>query len=258
MFAEVNGIRMCYEDRGAGEAIILIGGFGANRHFWDGSAALMEGFRVVTLDNRGVGETEYSGGFSLTDLSDDVVALMDHLDIPRAHVMGWSMGSQIAQLIALNHHDRVKSLTLVSSFRRLPSRFAYVAGGLNDMVLRGEAPMAALATVVNAFCFPESLFRRLDDEGVRMPVPEDPEGPEGLRDQLGAMEGCDTTDQVGGIRVPTLVVHGGKDIVVEPSEGLAVAAAIPGSRFLLLDSAGHSIATELYWGSLRAFVESNA
>ena len=83
------------------------------------------------------------------------------------------------------------------------------------------------------------------------------EAAEGLADQLDAMRVCDTTDLLSEINVPTLVIHGGRDIMVEPSEGAAVAGAVSGSRLLILESAGHSIPPELYLGEFRGFMDSN-
>ena len=91
MFADINGIRMSYEDRGSGEPMVLIGGFGANGAFWSNAVPMMDGYRVITFDNRGVGDTGYEGDFSLEDLADDVVALLGHLELDRVHVLGWSM-----------------------------------------------------------------------------------------------------------------------------------------------------------------------
>lgn len=258
MFADINGIRMNYEEHGSGEPVILIGGFGANLRFWHSSIPLLDGYRVITYDNRGVGETVYEGGFDLDVLADDTVALMNHLGIDRAHVVGWSMGSHIGQSLGIRHGDRLKSLTLVSTYSRRPARSDYVLSGINEMVLRGEAPMECLALVVNAFCFPESVFRDYDSRGDRFPIPKKLERPEGLRDQLAAVNSYDTTDTSSAIAVPTMVIHGGKDIMVEPSEGMGVAASIRGSRFLLLESAGHNIPMGMYVERLRAFIDSNA
>lgn len=258
MFADVNGIRMHYEVAGEGEPVFLIGGFGANAGFWNHAVSMMDGFRVITYDNRGVGETEYEGEFTLDDLADDAVALADYLGIGRFHAVGWSMGSHIGQSLGIRHGDRLKSLTLVSTYTKRPSRSDYILSGINDMVLRGEAPIQCLAMVVNAFCFPETMFRRFEDEGRTFPVPKKCEDPEGLRDQLRAVGAYLTTDTVSSIEVPTMVVHGGRDIMVEPEEGIRVADSIEGSRLLIIESAGHNIQFEQYWEALRGFIDSNS
>lgn len=239
MFADVGDARVRYEDRGAGEPIVLLGGFGANAEFWEGTVAELDGFRVITLDNRGVGSTEYAGRFSVADMADDVNALLGLLGIGSAHVLGWSMGSQIAQCLAVRHPDRVRTLTLVASYLRFPLRADYVLRELTGMVLEGRAPMDCLAIAVNALCVPEAAFDELDSRGLRMTVPERMEKPGGLMDQLDAMSTY-SGEELEGLDVPTLVVHGRRDAMIECDDGAAVAGRIPDSELLLVD-AGHNV-----------------
>lgn len=257
MFADLNGVRLHYEVSGTGEPVILIGGFGTNAAFWEGAKTLLDGYRVVTYDNRGVGQTTCGDGYSEGDMAEDAVALMDHLGIDRAHVLGWSMGSHIGQILGAEHPGRVRSLTLVSTYLRLPSRSAYILEGLTSMAERGEAPTGCLAMAVNAFCYPESLFRRFADEGRDIPIPEKLEDPRGLMGQLRAMRGSDTTDVAPRVGVPTLIIHGSKDIMVEPEEGRRVADAIPGCRYVCIEDVGHDIPFDSYVDVFRGFVDSH-
>lgn len=189
MFADLNGARLHYEVSGTGEPVILIGGFGTNAAFWEHARTLLDGYRVVTYDNRGVGQTSCADGYSETDMAEDAIALMDHLRIEKAHVLGWSMGSHLGQIIGAEHPDRVRSLTLVSTYLRLPSRSFYILEGLTSMAVRGEAPTGCLAMAVNAFCYPESLFRRFADEGRDIPIPEKLEDPGGSDGSASCDEG---------------------------------------------------------------------
>lgn len=251
MFADVGGARLRYEVRGSGDPVLLIGGFGAGVDFWGPTAELLsERFTVVTYDNRGVGETVCSGGFTERDMAGDAAALMDALGIGSAHVLGWSMGSHIAQYLAAEHGGRVRTLTLVSSYLRTPARSMYILRELTSMAARGEAPMEAVAAAVNAFCVPESEFARMRDAGESFPEPDGYQDPHGLMMQLEAMGPADTSDVAPAIRAPTLVVHGDRDIMVEPEEGRRVAEAVPGGRFLLLEGVGHVVPPELYLGEL--------
>lgn len=257
MFADLNGARLHYEVSGTGEPVILIGGFGTNAAFWEHARTLLDGYRVVTYDNRGVGQTSCADGYSERDMAEDAIALMDHLGMEKAHVLGWSMGSHLGQIIGAEHPDRVRSLTLVSTYLRLPSRSLYILEGLTSMAVREEAPTGCLAMAVNAFCYPESLFRRFADEGRDISIPEKLEDPGGLMGQLRAMRGSDTTDVAPMVRVPTLIVHGSKDIMVEPEEGSRVADAIPGCRFVRIEDVGHDIPFDSYVDVFRGFVDSH-
>lgn len=116
MFAESDGARISYDTAGDGEPVILLAGFGAAGSYWRRMPPLLNGCLCVTLDNRGVGDTVYDGPFSMADMADDAVAVMDDLGIGKAHVVGWSMGSHIARKLACRHPDRVADLTLVGTY----------------------------------------------------------------------------------------------------------------------------------------------
>ncbi|MBQ7406062.1 MAG: alpha/beta hydrolase, partial [Candidatus Methanomethylophilaceae archaeon] len=89
MNVDINGIGLNYEDTGSGEVLVLVSGFCSNLRYWKNMVPMLEGYRVVRLDNHGVGDTVYSGDFSIDDMADDVVALMDHLGVDRFSVLGW-------------------------------------------------------------------------------------------------------------------------------------------------------------------------
>ena len=137
MRARINGIEVVYEDTGEGVPLLILGGFGADRDFWVGATSAFPGYRIVTLDNRGVGETVYSAGFSVEDLAEDAFLLMRHLGIDRFNVLGWSMGSQIAQILAAHHPDSVMGLVLVSTYSRIPARSDYLLRTLSRMAAEG-------------------------------------------------------------------------------------------------------------------------
>ena len=88
MFADLDGVSLRYEERGSGEPLVLLGGFGANAGFWEPMLGELDGFRVITMDNRGIGSTRYEGGFSISDMADDVDALLERLDVVDAHILG--------------------------------------------------------------------------------------------------------------------------------------------------------------------------
>ncbi len=257
MFAELQDVKLYYEDEGSGEPVILIAGIGANHRFWKAMVPLLKGYRVITLDNRGVGQTEYKGDIQIDIMADDVIHLMDYLHIYKAHIVGWSMGSQISQSLAIRHGDRLQSLTLVSSYQFRPHRSAYFMYMITKAAVDGRATMDEVNMVLNAFCFPESVFDDLAKKEMIMPVPKHPEDPNEVLKQMMSMNHFDTTDKTKNITVPTLVVHGGMDIMVEPLKGRALGQSIPGCKYLELPGQGHTIAPDLYIDQLKKHLAEN-
>lgn len=254
MRASINGIEVVYEDTGEGVPLLIFGGFGADREFWAGAASAFPGYRIVTLDNRGVGETVYSGRFGVGDLAEDAFLLMKHLGIRRFNVLGWSMGSQIAQILAANHPDSVMGLVLVSTYSRIPARSDYLLRTLSRMAADGSSSVESLAVAVNAFCCTESLFAELRSTGTEMPLPDRVQDPKGLYDQTVAMSECDSLPVLGLIEAPTLVVHGTEDLMVPFGCGEMVASRIAGAELKAIDGEGHAIPLSLYAGdAMRIF-----
>ncbi len=257
MFAELQDVKMYYEEEGSGEPVLLIGGVGANHRFWKGMVPLLKGYRVITFDNRGVGQTEYKGDVQVDIMADDVIHLMDYLHIYKAHIVGWSMGSLIAQSLALRYSDRLQTLTLVSSYQFRPHRSAYFMYLMTKAAVDGKCTMDQVSILFNSFCFPESTFEKLEKKGVIMPVPKHPEKPEEVLKQILSMDKFDTTEKTQNIKLPTLVVHGGMDIMVEPIKGRAIGQSIPNCRYIELPGEGHTIAPELYADALRKLISDN-
>ncbi len=258
MFAELPDVKLYYEDEGEGEPVILIGGIGANHRFWKGMVPLLKGYRVITLDNRGVGQTEYKGETITVDqLADDIVRLMDHLHIFKAHMVGWSMGSEICMSLGVRHQQRIQTLTLVSSFQYRPYRSAYFMRTLAKMASdNGDDPLA-LHIAITAFCFPETFFSELGEKGLEPPVPKHLEDPTGVYRQIVAMDNFDLGDRIDEITVPTLVVHGAEDIMVEPKKAHAVRDAIRGSRYMEIPGVGHTIDPVLYAEAVKALMSEH-
>ncbi len=115
--ADVNGIQLYYQAHGQGEALILMPGLGAGHTAWFRQLpAFRKHFRVVTFDPRSIGRSDRpKQPYSFRSLADDVVGLMDHLAIRKAHILGQSLGGYAAQEVAIDYPDRVLKLVLVSS-----------------------------------------------------------------------------------------------------------------------------------------------
>ena len=258
MFAELPGVKLYYEDEGEGEPVVLIAGIGANHRFWKGMVPFLKGYRVITLDNRGVGETEYKGEIQIDIMADDVIHLLDYLHICKAHIVGWSMGSQISQSLAIRYPKRLQSLTLVSSYQFRPHRSAYFMYWMSKAAAEGRCTMDEVNMFLNAFCFPESTFEAFAKKGIVMPVPKHPEDPAEVYKQMISMDNFDSTERTKDITAPSLVIHGGMDIMVEPLKGRAIGNSIPNCKYIELPGEGHTINPSLYAEYLKKHLRDNA
>lgn len=232
-----------YDVRGEGPALVLINGLGFGRWgFFKQVPALSRHFRTITFDVRG--ERELEGGVG--DLAADVVALLDHLSVRKAHVLGTSLGGFVAQHLALERPDLVDRLVLVCT--------SYGRGGPESM-----SPWALSEMIgVPSLNVERAIRRGLEtatSESYRAEKPEEFEQVVGWRladspslstyyQQMRAGARFDASREVGSITSPTLVIHGSEDNYVPVANAEALAEAIPGARLRVLDNAGHLVFIE--------------
>jgi pimeloyl-ACP methyl ester carboxylesterase len=256
-YADVNGIRLWYEDLGdpAHEAIVLVMGATATAMSWPQELLdhlVGEGYRVVRFDNRDIGlstHIDYSTDpYSLADLASDTVGLMDHLGIERAHLVGASMGGMISQLVALEHPARVRSLGLLIT-----------SAGPDDRLSPTSADMVAVAT--REVSTDEELAQREADlwrvlSGSRFPFDEAAHRAQAALDAargtnpnsahaIAVFTAPSRMDALAAIAVPTVIFHGTEDPIFPIDHGEALARAIPGSTLVQWEGVGHEIPAEL-------------
>ena len=256
-FADINGMRMHYETEGEGTPVVLVTGFSGNTDFFRQLIPdLVRDHRVVWFDNRGAGTTEYDAPtIHAQDFVDDILALFDHLGIEKAHLLGWSLGGHMSQEFALQHPERLLSLTLVSAYPYRPARSSYFMNGIVDCALEGGDP-SYISMMTNAFCFTEPFFQRQEAKGHKLNCVKDL-NPRGLKGQMNALDEFDTRDTVQNISVPTLSVHGLDDIMVEPSFGDYISDRIPGCEVLRIEGQGHIVKPSAYSDRFRQFIASH-
>jgi pimeloyl-ACP methyl ester carboxylesterase len=270
----VNGIDIAYETFGdpSQPPLLLVMGLGAQMLAWpeDLCRQLADaGHHVIRFDNRDVGLSTHFRDvapprlrdvllrrrrppYTIEDMADDAVGLLDVLGIERAHVVGASMGGFIAQTMALRHPGRLRSLTLImtsTGSRRVgrPSR-KVILGFLR----RRPAPDrdAAINTTIETFRVIGSAGYAFDEEhlrevaGLSYDRGYDPEGY--LRQVWAILVQRNRTKDLSSITLPTLVVHGLHDPLVSVSGGLAIARAIPGSTFVGFAGMGHDLPRQLW------------
>ncbi len=255
--ANINGIKMNYSVSGEGEPVILITGFGGDTSFFHSLIpTLTDRFKVIVFDNRGAGKTEYKGEFTGQDYVDDVYALLDHLSIYRVHMLGWSMGSQIAMEFAVQHPERLQSLTLVSAYMRRPARSSYMMNTMVDAGMNGVS-VAYIYAMVNAFSFTEDYFAAKEAKGSKVRT-VDSTTPERLMDQMRVLDSYDLRGKVQNITAPTLSIHGLSDIMVEPKMGDEIASLIKDCRTYRIPNVGHIIHPSLYAEQFRDHLIRNS
>ncbi|MFW6866894.1 alpha/beta fold hydrolase [Nocardioides sp. CPCC 206347] len=279
-------IELCYQTFGdpGSDPLLLVMGLGGPMTWWDTELCTQlaaAGFYVIRYDNRDTGKSTRSPGrvrrghlvrafvgaptaapYSIADLAGDAFGLLDHLGIESAHVAGVSMGGMVAQTMALESPERVRSLASIMSTtgrrsvgrqhpsliptliaKRGPEREAYIAGSV------------AVWKIIGSPRFPqteEKLRSRAGDtydRGVsRAGV---------LRQMMAVLTQDDRTRALAGLTVPTVVLHGMADKMVHVSGGRATAAAIPGARVTLISGWGHDMPAALF-PTYTAAIRSNA
>ncbi|MFX1551697.1 MAG: alpha/beta fold hydrolase [Promethearchaeota archaeon] len=286
--AKANNIEIEYDTFGepSSKPLLLIMGLGAQMIRWDVEMCeklVEQGFFVIRFDNRDVGlstKFEKAGEpdllklfmafqrgekveapYTLNDMADDAVGLLDFLNIEKAHICGASMGGMIAQVIAYRHPSRVLSLTSIMSSTGNPDlpqpkpqalqvllkpvpegRDAIIEDGVNRLrIIHGSG-----------FPFDEKKARKL----VEASYDRSNYRPGFTRQIVAVLATGNRKSALGSIKVPTLVIHGSDDPLMPAVGGKDTAEAIPGAKLLIIEGMGHSLPIEVWPRVLKAFVEN--
>ncbi|MFF2086146.1 alpha/beta fold hydrolase [Nocardia sp. NPDC058176] len=269
-----SGVRVCYrvDGRPGQPAVLLIGGLGEDLTQWSQhfvTALVSRGFLVVRMDNRDSGRSSFvsapapglvrlasarprSDAYTLTDCATDCAYLLEHLGVGPAHLVGRSMGGMIAQTVAAEFPTHTASLTSIYSTTGNPA--VGRASLKTSFILATQSPRTKPQAVTAHLRLTAALA------GAGHPIDELAEaehaatqwdrtagdGPAGMQRQLQAIQASgDRTAALRTISVPTLVINGDRDPLVDPSGGEATAAAIPHSRHLVIAGMGHHLPDSL-------------
>jgi pimeloyl-ACP methyl ester carboxylesterase len=272
--AQVNGIRVTFEDKGPKDApaILLVMGLGGQLSLWPDEfvdALVAHGFRTIRYDNRDVGlSTRFESAgvpnlkwmfvkaalrlpvrpaYTLADMAADGIGLLDYLGIAQAHIVGASMGGMISQHIAARYPDRVLSLTSIMSTTgnpRLPRANKEAMAVLANRPMSGD-PEAMIAYSVRAARVIGSPAYPATEERLQRRVRHDFERgwyPQGVARQMAAIVADgDRRAMLATIKAPTLVIHGEADPLVPLAGGKDTAANIPGARLMTIPGMGHDL-----------------
>jgi 3-oxoadipate enol-lactonase len=238
-------VKLHWESFGEGPAVLLIAGQGMTVDtWWATTPVLARSFRVIAFDNRDTGRSSrLPWPYSLVQMAHDAVAVLDAAGEQRAHVYGISLGSMVAQEVALRHPDRVQALVLGASsaggfaaYKPSPSSLAQTfllrAGSMGPE----EAEWAAVP-----YTYAEKT-RRLHADRIGTDIAHrlsSPGEPLAFLHQAGVVATHDAYARLNGVTAPTLVVHGEEDVFVPPANALVLAERIPGATLRLWPEAGH-------------------
>jgi pimeloyl-ACP methyl ester carboxylesterase len=230
------------EQVGQGPDVLLIGGAGDTVESWQFQLdSLADRYRLTAFDNRGAGRTAMPGGsVSVETMADDAAQVLQALEIPSAHVAGFSGGSIVAQELALRHPELVRSLVLQSTW---PVMDPYLRSWL--LFVRWLVQFApSERTFLEGFFLDIYTARAHNDGTVAQFIQEVLAFPhkqttQDLQAYLDAFLDHDTTDRLPQITAPTLVLAGGRDSTARPPLGRAVAELIPNARFQVMEQEAH-------------------
>jgi pimeloyl-ACP methyl ester carboxylesterase len=244
---KVNGVDLYYEVQGKGFPLVMIMGLSANLDWWapEPITTLVRHFKVLTFDNRGAGRSEDPGvAFTIKTLADDTVGLMNAVKIPKAHVLGISMGGMIAQELVLNYPDKVEKLVLCSTNagggKQVPPSEQVLAKLTADTSLMSPEDQVRM---VVSLMFTEDFIKQhpKDIATFVQQLTKVPIKPASYKRQLQAILQFNAGRRLKTVTKPTLVVHGKKDILIPPENGNIIAGLIPGAKIALFDESGHAV-----------------
>jgi pimeloyl-ACP methyl ester carboxylesterase len=283
--AKAGDVEIAYERFGdpGSPTILLVMGLGVQMLGWDERFCAMladRGFQVVRFDNRDVGRSTWfddapppdmmaamagdfgSASYQLTDMAADAVVLLDTLGVGDAHVVGVSMGGMIAQTLAIEHPERVLSLTSIMSTTGDPEVGQPSPAALQALMAPPASSPEGLADgAVAIYSAIGSPGFEMDEERVRTHALASWDrgyNPLGVARQLvGILASGDRTPRLRELDVPTQVIHGANDPLIDRSGGEATAAAIPGASLELIEGMGHDL-PEALWPRYADLITANA
>jgi 3-oxoadipate enol-lactonase len=254
-FADSQGARIYWDEQGSGVPLVLISGLGTTSRAWYRNRPVFaKSYRTIALDNRGVGLSDVPPGvYSISLMASDVIAVLNAAGVPDAHVFGASMGGMIAQELALQYPERVRSLIL-----------GCTAAGGSDAVQPGPKALEALTRLGMTAEESNTLFAPvLYDAGTpRERIDEDMvirlqwfPSALGYMGQLQGISAWEAYSRLSQISAPTLIIHGEADILVPAANAGIIASRITGAKLVLIPHAGHVFWTYQPEATHRAVLE---
>jgi len=254
-YAETNGIQMYYEERGSGDPLILIMGITAPGEVWEDHASFWEqDFWCIQVDNRGVGRSDKpEGPYTMAQMADDYAGLMDVLHIPRARVVGVSMGSPIAQQLALRHAEKVSCIVQMCPWSRCDRKaeaiFRHMVSAKAHLRPEEFTRFIQLLIFDKTSWDDEQAFQEMLDGRKAAALDSRPQPLHGLEGQAEACITYNALDELPKIIQPCLVLGGQEDTFIPIWTVREVAEALPNSLLHLYPNSGHAF----HWENIEDF-----
>ena len=252
-FAHVDGRPVYYERHGdptpGRTPLVLLAGLGGSCQGWKALQVpeLSGALPLILIDHRGAGESADPGGsFSTADLADDLAAVLDAIDVPRAHVLGTFLGGMVAQEFALRHPERLDHLILVGTWARADAKRRLLLEKWQAMAHEGTSAEVFIRERL-LWTLHEATLEKADlIEAMSRSYPgaEAPPSAELIARQCGACLGHDTFDRLSRIEAPTLVVCGREDQLTPAKFHRELADEMPNARLVTLPWGAHLVMAE--------------
>src|SRR5215203_568373 len=251
----INGIDFYYETHGSGEPVLLIMGITATGSVWEKHLAhWVTFFQCITADNRGVGQSgKPEGSYTTEQMADDYAALLDVLKIEKVKVVGCSMGSTIAQQLALRHPEKISSLVLMCPWPRCDN--AAKAIFQHMVTCKAKLSPNEFALYIQLLIYSKSswdnekMFLEMAEARNQAAIEPEPQPLHGLAGQAAACINHDVFDRLSDIKQPVLVIGGEKDTFTPVWMAEEIAQATPNSDLHVYEGCGHAF----HWERLDDF-----
>lgn len=236
-----------YELHGSGPPLLMIAGLASDSQSWlPVLPALAAQYTVILLDNRGVGRSTQQCETSIELMAEDGLALLSHLGLQRAHLVGHSMGGMVALEMALRSPEQVQSMVLLASAACNSSRNNLLFADWADATAKGSDQAAWFRSILT-WILTERFFDQsemVDAVLTYLLAYPWPQSTLAFRAQVEALARYDATDRLGQVTVPTCVIAGEEDILLPLHHSEQLAQGIPGAVLQIIKQAAHSVHTE--------------